>query len=262
MQVSGHSRRSVSFLEPGRMDIDAFLEGGFASLGAHDAAAAASVPIGRKRRRAHDAVADADTHKHGATAAQQVAGEEAGAAGRQAKAKAKRSQKNSKRATGSSQDPRGAATPASAGSADTAAGAADGAADVRALQDEVRAHKAELEALRTADPEFYAYLQASDAGLLAFDEAEFDLDGGSEAGSEGEGDAVVAAADGAAAAEAADSGRPGAQPLHCVTARPREPGLLIARDCRAVCKARASAGTLREAVMDTRVLPDVRAVAC
>lgn len=40
------------------------------------------------------------------------------------------------------------------------------------LESDIRGHKAQLEALRKKDPEFYAYLEATDKELLAFDESD------------------------------------------------------------------------------------------
>eukprot|EP00887_Chlorella_sp_A99_P000978 scaffold5.g978.t1 len=87
--------------------------------------------------------------------------------------------------------------------AEEAAAAAAGdpvAARNRRLRSEIATHKAQLEALRQQDPEFYAYLQQTDKELLAFGEDLSDLEGGSSdeeeggsvSGSEGEEDDAAA----------------------------------------------------------------------
>ena len=59
-----------------------------------------------------------------------------------------------------------AARPADQPGADQAAGEGPGRAS------ETAEHRAQLEALKDADPEFYAYLQQTDADLLRFEEVE------------------------------------------------------------------------------------------
>jgi hypothetical protein len=84
-----------------------------------------------------------------------------------------------------------ACTPATdddGGAADDAAAAATGdavAADNVKLRGSVARHRAQLEALRERDPEFFAYLQQSDAELLGFGAGEED-DSGDEEGDEEE----------------------------------------------------------------------------
>ena len=47
-------------------------------------------------------------------------------------------------------------------------GASDDEAEQDPMRDTVSGHKADLEALKERDPEFYEYLKASDADLLSF----------------------------------------------------------------------------------------------
>lgn len=93
-----------------------------------------------------------------------------------------------------------------------------------AAERELRSHKAQLEALKTADPEFYQYLQMSDKALLDFsDDDDDDLDdgiadddaGGAEAAADSDEDAMEAASD-ARLASASQAGTSGAICPRCV----------------------------------------------
>ena len=80
------------------------------------------------------------------------------------------------------------------------------AQSTRKLRNEVASHKAQLEALKEQDPEFYQYLQEADQGLLAFgsdeeeaeeeeedeEEEEEDEDEGEDEDEDGEGDSKAA----------------------------------------------------------------------
>ena len=52
--------------------------------------------------------------------------------------------------------------------------------DNKRLVSEISTHKSQLEALKARDPEFYAYLQQTDAGLLDFADEEDDSEGGED----------------------------------------------------------------------------------
>ena len=63
--------------------------------------------------------------------------------------------------------------------------------DNKRLKSEISTHKAQLEALRARDPEFYAYLQQTDAGLLDFQDDEDDEEGDDDDEDEDDGKNLV-----------------------------------------------------------------------
>lgn len=87
---------------------------------------------------------------------------------------------------------------------DEAGPSAPVAADNKRLKGEVSRHKAQLEALKQKDPEFYEYLRSTDAELLGFGEGE-EEDEDEEAGSSQEGDSEEEGSEGGEEDEAADA---------------------------------------------------------
>ncbi|KAF5836696.1 hypothetical protein DUNSADRAFT_5570 [Dunaliella salina] len=148
------------------MDVDAFLDGGFKDIAA---------PEQSSEEEDQSSADEGPDEEVGEDMSEGESDDEEGAQGAEADGTEAGSTVEEEEEEGSEED-------------DGGKGNDPVAADNKRLKGEVARHKAQLEALREKDPEFYAYLQQTDANLLGFGEDVEDEEGeeDDEEGSEDE----------------------------------------------------------------------------
>lgn len=161
------------------MDIDTFLNGGFENFADRSDAANDDAAAAARKRKSDSAAQQLGGKKRKARPLAAAAPEPAGARSRSSKGAAQRSDAVGQQDDGSRGGP-------------------------RALVKEVKSHKAQLAALKEADPDFYQYLAESDRALLEFDDESDELDDGLEDGTGADEPSADTKSEDAASKHAAD----------------------------------------------------------